>query len=199
MQNKLYIYGDSFSTNYSTDDSHVDKEFSWPYLLRDKLELEIIDQGHAGISNQGLLQMIYRNFNPKDAHTVIIGLTFFNRTYDFYKNGGVDILHNTKEELLEKGIFEYEIDFYKKWHNKRILNGSRKWWELNRVLSSSENGNKDITHVTLDMMGKELSDSEREKFWNEVTFTDRMMWSNGAKTREMINQVNLKVVMYRLK
>jgi hypothetical protein len=66
-------------------------------------------------------------------------------------------------------------------------------------LSSSENGNKDITHVTLDMMGKELSDSEREKFWNEVTFTDRMMWSNGAKTREMINQVNLKLVMYRFK
>ena len=53
--------------------------------------------------------------------------------------------------------------------------------------------------VTLDMMGKELSDSEREKFWNEVTFTDRMMWSNGAKTREMINQVNLKLVMYRFK
>ena len=114
MKNKLYVYGDSFSTNYSTDGSHVDKEFSWPYLLRDELGLEIVDQGHAGISNQGLLQMIYRNFNPNDAHTVIIGLTFFNRTYDFYKNGGVDILHNTKEQLLEKGIFDYEIDFYTK-------------------------------------------------------------------------------------
>lgn len=114
MKNKLYIYGDSFSTNYSTDDSHVEKEFSWPYLLKDKLELEIMDQGHAGISNQGLLQMIYRTFNPNDAHTVIIGLTFFNRTYDFYKNGGVDILHNTHEQLLEKGIFDYEIEFYKK-------------------------------------------------------------------------------------
>lgn len=100
---------------------------------------------------------------------------------------------------LDENYEQYEMDFYKKWHNKRILNGSRKWWELNRVLSSSENGNKDITHVTLDMMGKELSDSEREKFWNEVTFTDRMMWSNGAKTREMINQVNLKLVMYRFK
>jgi len=94
---------------------------------------------------------------------------------------------------------QYEMDFYKKWHNKRILNGSRKWWELNRVLSSSENGNKEITHVTLDMMGKELSESEREEFWKEVTFTDRMMWTNGAKTREMINQVNLELVMYRFK
>lgn len=79
------------------------------------------------------------------------------------------------------------------------INGSRKWWELNRVLSSSENGNKEITHVTLDMMGRELSDSENEEFWKEVTFMDRMMWSNGAKTREMINQVNLKLVMYRFK
>lgn len=112
MRNKLYIFGDSFSTNYSTDNSHVGKEFSWPYLLRDKLQLEIVDQGHAGISNQGLLQMLYRQLNPADANTVIIGLTFFNRTYDFYKNGGVDILHHTKGELLEKGVFDYEIDFY---------------------------------------------------------------------------------------
>ena len=27
----------------------------------------------------------------------------------------------------------------------------------------------------------------------------RMMWSNGAKTREMINQVNLKLLMYKFK
>ena len=41
------------------------------------------------------------------------------------------------------------------------------------------------------MMGKELSDQKREEVLEEVTFTDRMMWNNGAKTREMINQVNL--------
>ena len=94
---------------------------------------------------------------------------------------------------------QYEMEFYKKWHNKGILNGSRKWWEFNRVLSSSENGNKEITHVTLDMMGKEIPEDEVEKAWGIPTFSDRMMWNNGSKTREMINQVNLKLVMYRFK
>lgn len=114
MKNKLYIFGDSFSTNYSTDGSHVEKEFSWPYLLKDKLELEMVDEGHAGISNQGLLQMIYKRINPSDAKMVIIGLTFFNRTYDFYKHGGVDIMHTSKEQLLKNGVYEYEIEFYTK-------------------------------------------------------------------------------------
>ena len=40
---------------------------------------------------------------------------------------------------LNEDYEEYEMKFFKKWHEKNILNGSRKWWEFNRVLSSSEN------------------------------------------------------------
>ena len=100
---------------------------------------------------------------------------------------------------LEDTYEQYEMEFYKKWHNKGILNGARKWWELNKILSSSENGNKEITHVTLDIMGREIPEEEAEEAWGNPTFTDRMMWNNGSKTREMINQVNLKLVMYRFK
>ena len=92
---------------------------------------------------------------------------------------------------------QYEIEFYKKWHDKGILNGSRKWWEFNRVLSSSENANKEITHVTMDIRGRDIPEEEAEKAWGTPTFTDRMMWNNGFSTREIINQVNLKLVMYR--
>ncbi len=100
---------------------------------------------------------------------------------------------------LEDTYEQYEMEFYKKWHNKGILNGARKWWELNKILSSSENGNKEITHVTLDIMGREIAEEEAQEAWGNPTFTDRMMWNNGSKTREMINQVNLKLVMYRFK
>ena len=89
------------------------------------------------------------------------------------------------------------VEFYKKWHDKGILNGSRKWWEFNRVLSSSENANKEITHVTMDIRGRDIPEEEAEKAWGTPTFTDRMMWDNGFSTREIINQVNLKLVMYR--
>ena len=100
---------------------------------------------------------------------------------------------------LEDTYEQYEMEFYKKWHNKGILNGARKWWELNKILSSSENGNKEVTHVTLDIMGRDIPEEEAAEAWGNPTFTDRMMWNNGSKTREMINQVNLKLVMYRFK
>ena len=65
------------------------------------------------------------------------------------------------------------------------------------MLSSSENANKDITHVTIDIQGQELSEEEQQKLWSTVTFTDRMMWENGTKTREIVAQVQLELVDFR--
>lgn len=90
---------------------------------------------------------------------------------------------------------QYETEFYKKWHEKGILNGSRRWWEINRVVGSSEENYP--SHVTVDIYGKELSEEEQQEVWNEVTFTDRMMWQNGGKTRELLGQEILELVYYR--
>ena len=91
---------------------------------------------------------------------------------------------------------QYELQFYKKWHEKGILNGSRAWCEINKVVGSSMENNP-ITHVTVDIQGKELSEEEQNEFWKEVTFTDRMMWQNGAKTRELIGQETLELVYFK--
>ncbi|MDA8807354.1 hypothetical protein N9N09_00155 [Flavobacteriaceae bacterium] len=91
---------------------------------------------------------------------------------------------------------QYELQFYKKWHEKGILNGSRAWWEINKVVGSSMENNP-ITHVTVDIQGKELSEEEQNEFWKEVTFTDRMMWQNGAKTRELMGQETLELVYFK--
>jgi hypothetical protein len=90
---------------------------------------------------------------------------------------------------------QYETEFYKKWHEKGILNGSRRWWEINRVVGSSEENYP--SHVTVDIYGKELSEEEQQEVWSEVTFTDRMMWQNGGKTRELLGQEILELVYYR--
>ena len=116
MNKKLYIFGDSFSKNFSTE-VKIDEKDTWTHFLADKLNLELADNAYSGISNQGMLQMIYRYLNIEDSDMIIFGMTFFNRIYDFYKNGGVDIMYNTKEQLLEKGIYDYEIEFY----TKRLL------------------------------------------------------------------------------
>ena len=98
---------------------------------------------------------------------------------------------------IDENYEKYETEFYKTWHEKGILNGSRRWWEFNKLLSSSENANKDITHVTIDIQGQELSEEEQQKLWETVTFTDQMMWQNGTKTRELVGQATLELVDFR--
>ena len=98
---------------------------------------------------------------------------------------------------IDENYEKYETEFYKTWHEKGILNESRRWWEFNRLLSSSENANKDITHVTIDIQGRELSEEEQQELWKTVTFTDQMMWENGAKTRELVAQATLELIDFR--
>lgn len=113
--NKLWIFGDSFSTNFSNEPNiKINEDSIWPELLANKLNLELVNHAHIGISNQGLLQMIYRNLDANNDDVIIFGLTFFNRIYDFYKNCGIDILHSSYDTLLNSGIDDYVIDFYLK-------------------------------------------------------------------------------------
>ena len=98
---------------------------------------------------------------------------------------------------IDENYEKYETEFYKTWNEKGILNGSRRWWEFNKLLSSSENANKDITHVTIDIQGQELSEEEQQKLWETVTFTDQMMWQNGTKTRELVGQATLELIDFR--
>ncbi|MBL6649118.1 MAG: hypothetical protein ISP56_02510 [Flavobacteriaceae bacterium] len=123
-------------------------------------------------------------------HMVRIDNTIFNGKIE----NGMKIQINAFKALNDE-YEQYETEFYKKWHEKGILNGSRKWWEINRVVGSSEENYP--SHVTVDIYGKELSEEEQQEFWKEVTFTDRMMWQNGVKTRELLGQEILELVYYR--
>ena len=54
----LYIFGDSFSTNFSTI-NEIELQDSWPILLSNKLGYELKSFASAGISNYGILNTIY--------------------------------------------------------------------------------------------------------------------------------------------
>jgi hypothetical protein len=113
--NKLYIFGDSFSTNFSTI-NEVSVEESWPVLLANKLEYELVSYASAGISNFGNLNKIYENLDIQSLDKndmVIIGITFYDRLYDFWKNVGIDLRNNDTE-----GFTNVEVDFYK----EKLLN-----------------------------------------------------------------------------
>ena len=81
--NNLYVFGDSFSTNFSTTNEILIEE-SWPVLLSEKLGYELKSFASAGISNHGILNSIYNNSNFDKDDIVIIGITFYDRLYDFW-------------------------------------------------------------------------------------------------------------------
>ena len=91
--NSLYIFGDSFSTNFSTI-NEIELQDSWPILLSNKLGYELKSHASAGISNYGILNTIYNNSNFDKDDIVIIGITFYDRLYDFWKNIGIDLRNN---------------------------------------------------------------------------------------------------------
>jgi hypothetical protein len=106
----LYIFGDSFSTNFSTI-NEIELEESWPILLSNKLGYELKSYASPGISNYGILNKIYDNLDLTEidkSDIIIIGITFYDRLYDLWKNAGIDL----KDEKLY-GITENEINFYK--------------------------------------------------------------------------------------
>jgi len=108
----LYIFGDSFSTNFSTI-NEIQLEDSWPILLSNKLGYELKSFASAGISNYGILNTIYNNSNFDKDDIVIIGITFYDRLYDFWKNIGIDLRNNNTE-----GFTQNEINFYQ----EKIIN-----------------------------------------------------------------------------
>ncbi len=101
----LYVFGDSFSTNYSAT-NEVSIEESWPVLLSNKLGYELKSYASPGISNYGILENIYYNLNLleiDETDIIIISITFYDRLFDFWKSTGVDLendtIHFTKKEI----------------------------------------------------------------------------------------------------
>ena len=104
----LYIFGDSFSTNFSTI-NEIELEESWPILLSNKLGYELKSYASPGISNYGILNKIYDNLDLTEidkSDIIIIGITFYDRLYDLWKNAGIDLPNNTS--LFTKN----EVNFY---------------------------------------------------------------------------------------
>ena len=109
MKNNLIIFGDSFSTNFSVT-NEIGLEESWPMLLANKLNYNLHNFANAGISNYGILNNIYSHLKFNEltkSDIVIIGFTFYDRLYDFWKNIGIDLRNNNSV-----GFSDIETAFY---------------------------------------------------------------------------------------
>ena len=93
-------------------------------------------------------------------------------------------------QQLNEDYENYEMKYFKNMHMKRMDNGQLAWWEFNKVLSRSDNANKEVTHFTMDVIINDASD------WNPNTdsFVDQMMIKNGVASRKRIIGDTMKVL-----
>ena len=140
----LYVFGDSFSTNFSTIDE-VSIEESWPVLLSNKLGYNLNLFASPGISNYGILNSIYKNLSFDENDVVIIGITFYDRLYDFWKDIGVNV-----DDRKTTDFNETEMQFYK----SKIV-------DLNGMLQYTYN-----SLLQYDFIIKSLIKTKNVYFWN---------------------------------
>lgn len=106
--NNLHIFGDSFSTHFTTNDS-VELNDCWPVLLSSKLKLNLINHSLIGCSNGEILNRFFKDYESiEDGDTVIIEIGFYNRILDHFKNTTISLAYDTRFIPIEKQFFEFK-------------------------------------------------------------------------------------------
>lgn len=108
MNRNLIIFGDSFSTNF-TSTNEVNIQESWPVLLSKKLNYNLINHAIIGASNGEIINKFfekYKDINSNDL--VILEIGFYNRILDQFKNTTVAIDYDTRFSKIEMDFFKYK-------------------------------------------------------------------------------------------
>ena len=98
-------------------------------------------------------------------------------------------------QALNDDYENYEMKFFKKWHEKRMETGDLGWWEFNKVISRSDNENQDVTHFTMDIA---LIDNYMGSYPQPTEFSDQMLMKHGSESRKRIigDELELKFVQF---
>ena len=84
MKNKIWVFGCSLSTGFGGHAYFIEDNKTWPKLLADKLDLELVNSAHAGQCNWvSILQFIDRRNEIQKGDMVVFEFTFFDR-YNIY-------------------------------------------------------------------------------------------------------------------
>ena len=108
MKNNLIIFGDSFSTNF-THKNEVNESESWPSLLAEKLDMNLLNYAMIGACNGEIINRFFNEYkNIKKDDIVIFEIGFYNRVLDPFQNTTVSIGYDTRFSKLEMDFFEYK-------------------------------------------------------------------------------------------
>ncbi len=108
----LIVFGDSFSTHFTTNNSVLLEE-SWPVLLSEKLNLNLINNALPGACNGEITNEIFKKYNDiNDNDIVIIEIGFFNRILEQFS--GTTFMLGYNDDRFD----ELDFNFY----SRKILN-----------------------------------------------------------------------------
>lgn len=177
MKNNLIIFGDSFSTNFSVT-NEIDLQESWPVLLSNKLDYNLYNFANAGISNYGILNNIYTHLKFNEltkSDIVIIGFTFYDRIYDFWKNIGIDLRNNDTSSFSELEVKFYQHkqiddDAMNKYTNNALL-------QYNFIINSLKKITPNVFFWNMDRCDLSLFDEMvKNNTKNYIKPFDKMCW-----------------------
>ena len=104
----LIIFGDSFSTNF-THKNEVDISDSWPNLLANELQFNLLNYAMIGACNGEIINRFFNEYeNIKKGDIVIFEIGFYNRVLDPFKNTTVAIGYDKRFSKIEMDFFEYK-------------------------------------------------------------------------------------------
>jgi hypothetical protein len=136
MKNKLWVFGCSFSTgmNLVKESDEHRLRISWPYVLADKLDLELVNNAKPGQCNWvSILQFIDRRDEIQAGDKVVFEFTFFDRYNIYPTKAGIDDLKSYFTQNGNHTIAEHIAEFRNvnyKWFTKQVNN----WCIKNKIL-----------------------------------------------------------------
>jgi len=114
---KLFVFGDSFSTNYTLD-NQVKVEESWPVLLSDALNCKLLNYANAGMCNGEIINRFIQHYYEIEADDMVVIQTgFFSRFLNPFTNSTIfanDILSGSEHKNLDSNT-KQDYDFYRQY------------------------------------------------------------------------------------
>ena len=91
-------------------------------------------------------------------------------------------------EQLNEDYVDFETQYFAQAHQE---SGSRAYWELNEIMSRSDNAYKPVTHTIFEIPNPEFTPTEQEQ-----SFTDKMMLKYGIASRKIHGSLKSELALY---
>jgi len=92
-------------------------------------------------------------------------------------------------EQLNYDYVDFELNYFKPWHE---ATSSRLYWEVNEILSRSDNAYKPVTHTIFEIVNPDVSSNNEN-----LSFTDQMMIKYGVASRKEHGRLDLELMNWR--